>query len=110
MVEVERASLVGADELCRRQPAGAGEVDDGVVALVEQTDGVHPPVDVAVPIRAGQADVVADGEGHGVAGPLELVGDLHAGGGSADDEHCTGAELAGVAIAEGVQLVEVCRQ
>ena len=97
-VEVEGSSLGCADELGGWQPSGSLEVVDGVVALVEQADRVHPPVDVSAPVGAREPDVVADGEGHGASGALELVGDLDAGGRGADDEHATGSELAGVAV------------
>jgi hypothetical protein len=53
--------------------------------------------------------VVADGKRHGAPGALQLVGDLDAGSGGPDDEHVTRLELAGVAIAECVQLVKVGR-
>jgi hypothetical protein len=46
------------------------------VAFVEQADGVHPPVDVAASVGAGQPHVVADSEGDAASGALEFVGDL----------------------------------
>ena len=86
-VEVDRAPLGRADQLRRRKVAGADEVVDLVVALVEDAGGVHPPEDVAAPVGPRQPDVLADGERDRAAAAVDLVGELHAGGRRADDEH-----------------------
>ena len=95
-VEVERAPLGRADQLRRRDVAGADEVVDLVVALVEHAGGVHPPEDVAPAVGARHAHVLADGERHRAAAAVDLVGELHAGGRAADDEHAAvGAAASG---------------
>ena len=59
-VEVERRALGRADQLRRRQPAGARQVVDLVVALVPDAGRVHPPQHVAAAIRPRQPHVLAD--------------------------------------------------
>ena len=59
-VEVERRALRRADQLRRRQPPGARQVVDLVVALVPDTRGVHPPQHVAAAIGPRQPHVLAD--------------------------------------------------
>ena len=86
-VEVEVGVLRRADELRGRDVAGADEVVDLVVALVETPGPVHPPHDVAAPVRPRHAHVLADRERDLAAGAQELVGDLQAGGRGADDQH-----------------------
>jgi hypothetical protein len=53
-------------------------------------------------VGAGHADVLADGDGHVPARPEELVGDLDAGDGGADDEDPPGPEVVGPAVPERV--------
>ena len=48
-----------------------------------------------------------DGEHDATAGPRQLVGDLDAGRGGADDEHAARLQLAGVAVAQRRQQVDV---
>ena len=82
-----------ADQLRRRDVAGADEVVDLVVALVEHAGGVEPPEDVAAAIGPRHAHVLADGEGHLPPAAVDLVGQLHAGGRATDDEHPGVGEL-----------------
>ncbi len=77
--DIEVPTIVAADELHRRVPAGALDVVHLVVALVELADAVQPPVDVAPTVGTGQPDVLADREGDLAPGPSKFVGDLHAG-------------------------------
>jgi hypothetical protein len=60
--------------------AGSGEVIDLVVAFGQHSGGFQPPEDVAAAVAAGQPDVFADGQGHRAPGPVDLAGELDAGG------------------------------
>ena len=60
--------------------AGPDEVVDLVVAFVEQARCLQPPEDVAAAVGAGQPDVLADREGHRAPRPVDLIGELDAGG------------------------------
>ena len=97
-VEVERGALGRARELHRRHAAGPHDVVHLVVALVEHAGRLHPPVDVATPVHAGPAHVLADGQRDRTTRALDLVGDLHAGRRRADDQHPALGELVGVAV------------
>ena len=88
-------SLGRADQLRRREVAGADEVVDLVVALVEDAGGLHPPEDVAPAVAPRQPHVLADGEGDRSAGAVDLVGELDAGRRRADDEHAPLVEVVG---------------
>ncbi len=92
-VEVDRPVLGRPDQLRRRQVAGADEIVHLVVALAEHTGRLHPPAHVATAVRPRQPDVLADGEGHRSPGAPDLVGQLHAGGRRADDEHAALVEV-----------------
>ena len=94
-VEVERSALGSADQLRRRNVAGPDEIVDRVVALVEHAGGFHPPEDVAASIGARHPHVLADGQRDLSSAAVDLVGELHAGGRSPDDEHPGVVELVG---------------
>src|SRR5580693_769372 len=79
-VEVRRGSFGGPGELGRGEVAGPGEVVDLVVAFGEQAGGLQPPEDVPAAVGAGQPDVLAGRQGHRAAGPVDLGGELDAGG------------------------------
>ena len=109
-VEVEVAAVVVADELHRRVPAGAVDVVDLVVALVELADPVEPPVDVATAVRARQPNVLADRDRDLAPGAAELVGDLHARRRRADDEHAAVArELRRPPVLQRRELLDASR-
>ena len=61
-VEVEVAAVRRADELRRGHAAGAHDVVDLVVALVEAAGLLQPPHDVAPAVGAGHAHVLAHGD------------------------------------------------
>ena len=82
--------------------AGPDDVVDLVVALVQHAGRVQPPHDVPAAVHAWQPDVTADGEGDRAARPLDLVGQLDAGRGRADDQHPAVVELAGIAVLRAV--------
>ena len=106
-VEVERRALGRSRELHRRHAAGPHDVVDLVVALVEHAGRLHPPVDVATPVHAGPAHVLADGQRDRAARALDLVGDLHAGRRRADDQHAALGELRrGCGTSIGVSVVD----
>ncbi len=75
---------------------------DLVVALVESSDGVHPVLDVAPPVGAGHAHVLADRQRHRPARRVDLLGELEAGGGGADHQHAAVGQLIRVAVLERV--------
>ena len=103
-VEIQRRALRRADELRRRQPPRARQVVDLVVALVPHAGGVHPPQHVAAAIGPRQPHVLADRERHRPAGAVDLVGELHAGGRRADDQHAAVGQLARIAVVERREL------
>ena len=90
--------------------AGSDQVLDLVVALVEDAQLVHPPVDVAAAVGPRHPDVVADRDGHRPPGSPQLVGDLHARRGGADDQHLARRDLPGLAVAQRGDLLEVAGQ
>ena len=99
-VEIERRALRRADQLRRRQPPRARQVVDLVVALVPDARGVHPPQHVAAAIGPRQPHVLADRERHRPAGAVDFIGQLHAGGRRADDQHAAVGQLVGIAVVE----------
>src|SRR5207237_5619040 len=66
-VEVERAAIGIARELKRGHIAGAIQILDLFVALVEYSGGIHPPLNVAPSVSARHADVLADRKCHRAA-------------------------------------------
>jgi hypothetical protein len=66
--------------------------------LVEHARGEHPPLDVAAPIDARQPHVLSDRECHGPAAALDLLRELQAGRGAADDQHPALGELLRIAV------------
>ena len=109
-VEVEVRAIRRADELRRGHVAGADEVVDLVVALVEAADPVEPPHDVAAPVGARHADVLADRDGDLAAGAQQLVGDLDAGGRGADDQDAARPQPVRPLVVERRDLVDRCGQ
>ncbi len=109
-VEIEVGAIGGAGDLRRGDVAGADQVVDLVVALVESTDAVEPPHDVVAPIGPRQPDVFAHGHGDVASGAEDLVGELHAGRRRADDEHPARPQLLGTLVLERVHLVDRVRQ
>ena len=97
-VEVEGRALGRADELKRGHVACSHDVVDFVIALVEHAGGIHPPLDVTAAIDARHAHVLAHGKRHRAARAVDLVGELDAGRGGADDEHAAFLQLARIAV------------
>ena len=97
-VQIEVRPLRRADQLRRRHATRSHDVVDCVVALVEDAERVHPPLDVAAAIRPRQPDVLADGEPHVAPGTDDLVGELHTGRRRTDDQHAARIELIRIAI------------
>jgi hypothetical protein len=60
--------------------AGPGEVVYLVVPFGQQAGGLQPPENVAAAVGAGQADVLADRQGHRPTGSVDLAGELDASG------------------------------
>ena len=98
-----RRSAIARD-LERGKAAGAPQVLDLVVALVVQARRVHPPLDVPAAVRPRCAHVLAHRQRHGTPGAVDLVGDLRAGGGRADDHDAALLEAPGVAVLGGGEL------
>src|SRR5690606_11995130 len=84
-VQIERRALGRPDELRRRHAPRADDVVDRVVALVENADGVEPPLNVEPAVDARQPDVLADCEDHPPPRALDLVRELQPGRRGADD-------------------------
>ena len=103
-VQVDVPAVGIAGDLERGKGAGAPQVLDLVVALVVQARRVHPPLDVPAAVRPGRAHVLAHRQRHGTSGAMDLVGDLRAGGGRADDHHAARLEALRVAVLGGGQL------
>jgi len=57
-VEVERGTFRRPGELHRRHATGAHDVVDLVVALVEHTGSIHPPLQVLAPINTRRPNVL----------------------------------------------------
>ncbi len=108
-IEIECPVLGRADELERWESAGPGEVLDLVVAVVEEAEGVHPPVDVHASIGAGKADVFADGEGDLGAAAGEFVGQLGPRC-RCPDHQDPPFDVGGVAVVDGGELPDVWGQ
>ena len=85
-------------ELQRGLVAGGDRVRRLVDGAVEAADALQPPVDVHAAVAARQPAVAADGEDDVTAGAGELVGELHAGGRGADDQHTAGRQRVRAAI------------
>ena len=94
------AGFGGSGELGGGEVAGPGQVVDLVVAFGQQAGGFQPPEDVPATVGAGQPDVFTDRQGHRAAGPVDLAGELDAGGRRADHEDLAGRELAGITVGE----------
>ena len=89
--------MIGAaHQLQRRLASGSSHIADVVDGLVERPDQVEPPEDVQAPISAWYPAVAADRDGHVAAAAVQLVGELHAGGGRAHDEHTAGGTSSGL--------------
>ena len=90
--------------------AGADQIVDLVVAFVEHPGGVEPPEDVPPGVGARHAYVLADGERHRTAAAVDLLGELHAGGRTADHEDAAGGQLRRRAVGQRGDLVDRGRQ
>ena len=97
-VEVEGGPFGRARQLHRWHPPGPHDVVHLVVALVEHTGRLHPPVDVPPAVHPRPPHVLADGQGDRAAGHVDLVGDLHSARRGAHHQHPTLGELVGVAV------------
>ena len=104
--QVDFAAVGPADELQRWLALGLSSGAHLVDGAVERADLLEPPEDVLASVAARHARVAADGEVHVASGASQLVGELHAGGRGADDEHATVGELAGVAVAGRGELFD----
>ncbi len=90
-----------ADQLQRGLPSGGSGVGHLVDGAREPSGGLHPPEDVHPAVAAWHPGVAADGQDDVTPGPVELVGDLHAGRRGAHHEHSACGELVGVAVLAG---------
>ena len=97
--QVEVGVVGPADELQRRLAAGGGRVGHLVDGPVQAPDALEPPEDVHAAVAPRQPAVPADGQHDGSPGRGQLVGQLHARGRRADDEHAAVGQPAGVPVA-----------
>ena len=103
-----------ADGARHRQGRAAGDAavgaDEGGARHVEEAAGHQPVQDVAAAVAPRGAADPAGGEIDPAAGADELVGELGAGLGGADQEHRALGQRGGVAVGAGVDLGQVRRQ
>ena len=71
---------------------------NGVGSLAQHAELIQPPEDVASAVAARQSRVTTDRQRDLPSGALNLVGELHAGGRSADDEDAAGRQLLGTPV------------
>src|SRR5690606_37228893 len=109
-IQVERRSLGRADELRRRQIARTLDIVYFIVTLVPEAAALEPPQDVPAAVHARHAHVLADGKDDAPPGSADLVGDLHARGRRADDEHAALRQSARVAVIERREALDRRRQ
>ena len=109
--------VVAAHELQRGLPARGHRVGHLVDGPGQAAGVLEPPEDVEAAVPPGHPGVAPDREGDVATGPVQLVGDLHAGRRRAHDEHAARPEPAGVAVVVrghqvdpgGVEAGEACR-
>ena len=78
--------------------AGADDVVDGVVPLVEDACRAGPPEDVAAAVGPRHPDVLADGQRDAATAAPDLLGQLDPGGRCPDDQDATIVQIVGAAI------------
>jgi hypothetical protein len=101
------AAARGQDRLGGRHGRRVGQVGWPLV----HEPGLDQPLDgLAAPVPEGEAPDRAGGQDHPPAGGQEVLGDLAAGLGAADDQHRPLRELAGMAVAGGVDLHDPVRE
>ncbi len=91
--------LRGATRQLRgRQPPGPANVVHLPIALIQNPGNVHPEQNIPAPVTARHTHMFADRHGYRSPRALYLIGDLQSTGGSADHQHPTVGQLAGIAI------------
>ncbi len=96
--QIERRMIWPANQLKRRLMTRTFDVVNGAGALAQHAEPIQPPKDVMSAVASGQTRMTADGERHLPPGALNLVGKLHAGRGSANDEYPAGRQLFGTPV------------
>ncbi len=107
--EVECRVVGPADELQRRLVLRDVGVVHLIDALVEEPHRVEPPENVTAAVPPRQPHVASDGQRDGPPRRLDLVGDLDAGRGGADDEHAALGQARRTAVLAGHDLQDVAR-
>ena len=96
--QIERRMIWSANQLKRRLMARTFDIVNGVGALAQHAEPIQPPKDVVSAVASRQSRVTADSESDLPPGTLNLVGELHAGRGSADNEDAAGRQLFGTPV------------
>ena len=75
-----------------------------VVALVEHTGGIHPPLQVFATVNARRSNVLTHRQSDRAARAVYFIGDLSTARGCTDDQDATVGELSGITVLPGGQL------
>ena len=81
-----------------------GTWDDGL--RVPLTQHPEPPDEITSPITTRRAIVRADGQVDAPSGTHQLVGDLNTGRTSTDYQNCAIAQLGGIPVVGGMDLLD----
>ena len=100
-IEVESRSIGCAGQLQRRNPARPRDVVDLVIALVEDTCGIHPPLQVLATIHSGSSNVLAHRQRYRASRAVNFVGDLRSARRCADHQHAAVGKLCGISVLLG---------
>ena len=103
-IDVERRSIGRAGKLQRRNPSCPRNIVDLVVALVEHTGGIHPPLQVLASINAWRSNVLTHRQSDRAARAVYFIGDLSTARRCTDDQDATVGKLIGISVFLGGQL------
>ena len=103
-VDVEGRSIRRAGKLQRRNPSCPRNIVDLVIALIEHTCGIHPPLQVFAAINAWRSNVLTHRQDDRAARAVYFIGDLSTARGCTNDQDATVGELIGITVLLGGQL------
>ena len=102
--EIDVRAVRPAGKLQRRLTHGRVRVGQIAGPLGEHAHPIHPPEDIAPTPVARHPRMSADGQRHIASAAAQLVGDLDAGSGGADDEHAALGKRSGRTVLRGMQV------